>query len=329
MARARNRCSAYLVFSSLALAICATDSLAQSYPTRAIRLVAPFAPGGGVDLIARLLGAKLSLSDSLGQTVVVDNRAGAGGAIGTEIAARAAPDGYTLVLGNSSTHGVNQAYSPLPYDSVKDFTPITLIAGAPLLLATGSSFPAKSIKEFIALAKAKPGQINYGSSGKGSVTHLTMELFKFVTGTNLVEIPYKGVGPVFTAVLSGEVQCLIVAVTTSMPHVQAGRLKALGITGVKRSQLLPDVPTLAEQGVTGFETNYWYGLLGPAGIPKPIVARLNQEAVKIIRTADFKQKMIGEGAEPVGSTPEEFAEIISSGLAKWTKLVKDAGIRAD
>ena len=325
----RPLCPVHLALYLISLAIFTTSALAQSYPTRPIRLIAPFAPGGGVDLIGRLLGAKLSLGDSLGQPVIIDNRVGAGGALGTEIASRAAPDGHTLVLGNSSTHGVNQAYSRLTYDSVKDFTPITLIAGAPLLLATGSSIPAKSIKEFIALAKAKPGQLNYGSSGSGSVTHLTMELFKWVTGINVVHIPYKGVGPVFTAVLSGEVQCLIVAVTTSMAHVQAGRLRALGITGVKRSQLLPDVPTLTEQGVTGLETNYWYGLLGPVGIPRPIVARLNQEVVKIIHTADFKQKMMGEGAEAVGNTPEEFAEIIKSGLAQWTKLVKEAGIKAD
>ena len=313
----------------LLLGIFAAGSQAQSFPTRSIRIIAPFAPGGGVDLIGRMLGAKLSLGDSLGQPVIIENRDGAGGSIGTELATRATPDGYTLVLGNSSTHGVNQAYSKLKYDSVKDFTPITQIAGAPLLLASSSSFPARMVKEFIAVAKSRPGQINYGSSGKGSVTHLTMELFKYVTGTNLVEIPYKGVGPVFTAVLAGEVETLIVAVTTSMPHVQAGRLKALGITGEKRTPLLPDVPTMAEQGVTGFETNYWYGMLGPAGIPKPIVARLNKELVKIIHTPEFSQKMLGEGAEPVGNSPAEFEKIIRSELAKWTKLVKDAGIRAE
>lgn len=305
------------------------DAAGQPYPARAIRVIAPFAPGGGVDLLSRMLAAKLSLSESLGQPVIIDNRLGAGGAVGTELAARAAPDGYTLVFGNSSTHGVNQAYSTLPYDSVKDFTPITLVTGAPLLFATASSFPANSIKDLIAQAKARPGELNYGSSGNGSVTHLTMELFKWVTGTNFVHIPYKGVGPVFTAILTGEVQCLVVAVTTSMPHVQAGRLKALGITGERRSQVVPDVPTMAEQNVTGFETNYWYGLLGPAGMPKPIVARLNREVVKIVRTAEFRQKMSEQGAEAVGNTPDEFAKIIKSDLAKWTKLVRDAGIKAD
>lgn len=329
MIRARCRYAACGVFTALALATGATDSLAQSYPARPIRLIAPFAPGGGVDLIARLLGSRLGLGDSLGQTVVVDNRTGAGGAIGAEIAARAEPDGYTLILGNSTTHGVNQAYFRLRYDSVRDFTPVTLVASAPLLLATSSALPAKSVKEFIALAKTRPGRLNYGSAGSGSVTHLTMELFKFVTGTNMVHIPYKGVGPVFTAMVSGEVQCIIVAVTASMAHVRAGRIRALGITGVQHSRLLPDVPTLAEQGIAGFEADYWYGLLGPARMPKPIVARLNREAVKVIRGADFGEKMIAQGVEPTSSTPEAFRKIIGSEVAKWTKLVKDAGIKAE
>lgn len=313
----------------MALALWMADSAGQSYPTRSIRIIAPFAPGGGVDLLSRMLAQKLSLRDSLGQPVIIDNRLGAGGAVGTEIAARAAPDGHTLVFGNSSTHGVNQAYFKLSYDSVKDFTPITLVTSAPLLFATAPSFPAKSVKELIAQAKARAGQINYGSSGSGSVTHLTMELFKWVTGTNVVHIAYKGVGQVFTAVLTGEVQCLVVAVTTAMAHVQAGRLRAVGITGERRSPLLPDVPTMAEQNVTGFETNYWYGVLGPAGMPKPIVTRLNREVVKIVRTPEFKQKMIEQGAEAVGNTPEEFAKIIKSDLAKWTKLVNDAGIKTE
>ncbi|MBI3043427.1 MAG: tripartite tricarboxylate transporter substrate binding protein [Betaproteobacteria bacterium] len=304
-----------------------TDGLAQSYPTRPIRLIAPFAPGGGVDLIARLLGAGLGRSDSLGQTVVVDNRAGAGGAIGAEIAARAEPDGYTLLLGNSTTHGVNQAYFRLPYDSVRDFTPITLVASAPLVLATAGALPVKSVKEFIALAKARPGQLNYGSAGRGSVTHLTMELFKVVTGVNVVHIPYKGVGPAFTAMMTGEIQCIIVAVTASMSHVRAGRIKALGITGVRHSRLLPDVPTLAEQGVAGFDADYWYGLLGPARMPRRIVARLNQEALRIIGGAEFKQKMIAQGVEPTGSAPEEFEKIVRGEVAKWARLVKDAGIQ--
>lgn len=327
MIRVRCRYAACVVFSAWALAGGATDSLAQSYPARPIRLIAPFAPGGGVDLIARLLGAGLGRGDSLGQTVVVDNRTGAGGAIGTEIAARAEADGYTLILGNSTTHGVNQAYFRLRYDSVRDFTPITLVATAPLLLATSSALPAKSVKEFIALAKARAGQLNYGSAGGGSVTHLSMELFKFVTGTNIVHIPYKGVGPVFIAMVSGEVQCIIVAATASMAHVRAGRIRALGLTGLKRSRLLPEVPTLAEEGITGFEADYWYGLLGPSGMPKPVLARLNREAVKIIRGAEFSQKMVTQGVEPTSSTPEAFRKIVTAEVAKWMKLVKDAGIK--
>lgn len=324
----RARCSAGPVFFLTILAICAVDALAQSYPTRAIRLISPFAPGGGVDSIARLVGARLS--DNIGQPVVIDSRPGAGGALGAEIAARAAPNGYTLVLGNSSTHGVNQAFNPkLPYDSIKDFTPITLIAAAPMLLVTGNSVPARSAREFTELVKAKPGRFNFGSAGSGTLTHLAGELFNHVTGTKIVHVAYKGVGPAFTAVLGGEIQLLFASAAGSMVHVQAGRLKALGITGVKRSRLLPEIPTLAEQGVPGFETGAWYALLGPAGIPGPIVMRLNREVVKIVNTADFKQRLSADGSEPVGNTPEECAEIIRNDLAKWTRLVKEAGIKAD
>jgi tripartite-type tricarboxylate transporter receptor subunit TctC len=250
--------------------------------------------------------------------------------VASETAARAAPDGYTLVMANNSSHGVNQALNPkVPYDTVKDFTAISLLASAPHLLVTPNAFPPKTVKELIALAKAKPGQINFGSAGVGSQTHLSGELFKFMTGTNLVHIPYSGTGPGFTALLGGEIQVMFASTPGSMPHVQAGRLKALGISGERRSQLLPNMPTLAEQGVSGFETGPWYALLGPAAMPKSIVVRLNEEAVKLARSANFKEKLLSQGAEPVGSTPEECARIIRNELAKWTKVVKEAGIRQE
>lgn len=322
------RYPAQLVFSLLVLVICTMDTMAQPYPTRPIRLIVSVAPGGGMDFIGRLVGAKLS--ERLGQPVIIDNRVGAGNIVGTEILVRAAPDGYTLAMGNNSSHGVTPAVkSKLPYDAIKDFTPIVVIASAPQLMVTGNLVQAKSVTEFIALAKARPGQLNFGSGGPATQTHLAGEMFKFVTGTSLTHIPYKGSGPSFTALLGGEIQLLFAPTTGAMAHIQSGRLRALGITGIKRSQLLPDIPTLTEQGIAGFEGNAWYALLGPAGMPRPVVARLNQEVVKIVNTADVRQKLTTVGAEAVGSTPEECAEVIRNEIAKWTKLVKDTGIRVD
>lgn len=300
------------------------DLWAQSYPTRAIQIIVPTAPGGGVDFLARLTGTRLA--ESLGRPVVTVNRPGAGNVIGTQLAARAEPDGHTLVLANPTSHGVNQAfYLKLPYDTVKDFTPITLIAAAPHLLLTSNSVSAKSVKEFIQLAKATLGQLNLGSGGTGAQSHLSGELFKLVTGIKMVHIPYNGVGPAFAAILSGDIQILFAPTTGALPHVQSGRIKALGISGVKRSQLVPDLPTLNEQGVTGFDTNPWYALLGPRGLPRPIVTRLNREVVTFVHTADFKQKLSAVDAEPIGSSPEVCAETIKEEVAKWIKLAKEIG----
>lgn len=326
MWRLRVAAGSLAVGAAFALGMTAVD--AQSYPARPIRLIVPFAPGGGVDFMARLMGQKLT--DSLGQPVVIDNRGGAGGVIGAELAARANPDGYTLVMGNNSSHGVSQSLTPkLPYDTIKDFAPISLIASAPHLMLTSLLVPARNTREFIELAKAKPGQFNYGSSGKGSQTHLSTELFKLVTGTNLVHIPYKGVGPGFTALMSGEIHFLFASTPSSLPHVRAGRIRALAITGERRSPLLPEMPTLLESGVTGFESGPWYGLLAPAGTPAAIVARLHREIVKIVHAHDVKEKLSFQGADPVGSTPAEFAATIKNELDKWTKLVTTTGMRAN
>jgi len=316
-----------LFFSSLALLCFSLSVFPQAYPSHSIQFVVPVSPGGGADLMARLIAQRLS--ESVKQPVVVENRVGAGNVVGTEYVARARPDGYTLLLADNSSHGVAQAFDPkIPYDTIKDFTPITVIASAQHFVLTNGQVPANTIKQFIDLAKAKPGQLNFGSSGAGTQTHLLGELFKYQTKTDLVHIPYKGTGSQFTALVSNEIQLMFATTTGAMPFVKDGRLKALAITGLHPSDLLPDVPTLDSQGIKGFETATWYGVVGPAGIPKPIVILLNQEIVKVAKSNEFKQRIAAEGAEPVGSTPEECAETIKNELEKWTKLVKDTGLHA-
>ncbi len=312
---------------ALAAMVIVTSASAQGYPTRPIRVIAPFAPGGGVDFMARMIGQKLT--DALRQPVIVDNRTGNGGILGTEIAARAAPDGHTLILGNNSTHGVSQAVSAkLPFDTINDFAPISLIASAPHLLLTSNTVPAKTVREFIDLAKSRPGQLNYGSSGLGSQTQMSSELLKWVTGMNIVEIPYKGVAPGFTALMSGEIQLMFASLPSSIPHVRSGRLRSLAITGEKRSTLMPDMPTLHEQNVSGFETGPWYGLLAPAKTPAAIITRLNTEIVKIVATPDMQEKFSSQGAEPIGGTPAQLADTVKKEVAKWSALVKYLQSRA-
>ena len=314
---------------AVGLLLCMTalgNAFAQSYPVRPIRLIVPFAPGGGVDFVSRALAQRLS--ESLGQAVVVDNRAGAGGIVGAELAARATPDGYTLVMGNNSTHAVLPAVTPkIPYDSIRDFTPISLIAETQNLLVASSALPARSVKEFIELAKARPDHYNYGSAGKGSQTHLAGELFKHVTGVKLTHIPYKGAGPGYTALLAGEIHVMFGTMLGSLPHVQSGRLRALAITGEKRSQVLPAVATLLEQGAAGFEPGLWYALLGPRLMPAAISSQLHEHAVKAVRSAELRKVVVGQGSEPVGSTPAQCAAAIKTELDIWTKLVKEARLQ--
>lgn len=305
----------------------AQSGAGAAYPVKALRIIVPAAAGGGIDLFARLIGAKLT--EAWGQSVVVDNRAGGAQTLGTDLVAKAPPDGYTLLFA-SGTHAVNPSlFRKLPYDSVRDFAPITLLATAPNLLVVHPSVPARTVNEFIALAKAKPRQLNYGSSGNGGTGHLSMEMVKSMTGIDLVHIPYKGTAPALNAILAGEVSAQINQILITAPQVKAGRLRALGVTSSRRSPAVPEVPTIAEAGVPGFEAVAWFGVLAPGQTPPAIVAKLNAEIVRIVKLPEIRERLASEGAEPVGNSPEELAAIIRSDIAKWDKLIKTFGIVAD
>jgi tripartite-type tricarboxylate transporter receptor subunit TctC len=305
----------------------AQPSLAQAYPVRPIRLIIPLPPGGGADFIGRVVGLKLS--DQLGQAVVADNRGGASGAIAGEIAARAAPDGYTLFLAYAASHGINPAMSKLPYDALNDFTAITHMASSQNVVTAHPSFAAASIKELVAAARAKPGQITYASAGFGSATHLSAVLLAQMAGVTFNHVPYKGAGPALADLLGGHVQFAFSSLPAALPHTRAGKLRALAVSGLKRSLIVPDIPTVAENGLPGFDTNQWYALLGPAKLPANIVKRLNQETLKAINIAEVKIKLEQQGFEIEGTTPEACRDYIRSELAKWAKLVAAAGIKAE
>jgi tripartite-type tricarboxylate transporter receptor subunit TctC len=298
---------------------------AQNYPNRAIRLVVPSSPGGGTDITGRIVAAKLS--EQLGQQVVVDNRAGAGTIIGIEIAAKSAPDGYTLLMG-LSTLAINPSmYTKLPYDAIKDLAPISLAVVSPNILTVHPSVPAKTVKEFIALAKARPGTITFGSAGLGTSPHLSGELLKVLAKIDIVHVPFKGSGPSVISQLAGEIAANFPSVPTAMPYIKAGKLRGLGVTTAKRTQALPDVPSIAEAGVPGYEATQWFGVLAPAGTPRPIIDRLNQEMVKLLKSPDVRDRLIADGTDPAPTTPEEFAAYIKSETEKWTKVIKAAGIK--
>ena len=301
---------------------------AQEYPRKAIRLIVPFAPGGGNDTVARAIAQ--SAGASLGQPVVVDNRAGAGGMLGAELAARAPPDGYTLFLGGVGSHAVNpNLHAKLPYDPVKDFAPITLIASAPSVLVVHPSVPARTLAEFTALAKGSPGRINYASNGNGSSAQLAAVLYESMTGAQMVHVPYKGLAPALVDLLAGEVQAMFSSVVAIVPNIKAGRLRALAVTGKRRAALLPEVPTLDESGVPGYEAGSWYGILAPAGTPQAVVAKLHEAIVRALAQPEVRERLASEGAEVIGSTPEAFAAHITAELARMGKLIRDAGIRME
>ena len=307
--------------------VAAGYAAAQAYPTKSIRLVAPSTPGDAPDVIARLIAERLSVA--LGQQVVVENRPGAGGVVGSEIVAKAVPDGYTLIMGNAGSHGINAAvYSKLPYDILKDFAPVSQIAIAPNIFVINPGLPVTTIQEFIAYAKARPGQLSYASGGNGSSSHMSMELLKSMAGIDVVHVPYKGSTPALTDVISGEDAVMSVNMPPAVPHVKAGKLRALAVTTRTRTPSMPDLPTVAET-LPGYETVAWFGVLAPAGTPRDVVNRLSAEIGRIARSPEMRERLAGMGAEPVGGTPEEFAAVMARDIAKWTELAKSVGIKID
>ena len=310
------------------------SALAQgAWPNKPVRIVVPFAPGGTTDILARTIAPELS--KALGQSFVVDNRGGAGGNIGAEVVAKSPNDGYTLLMGTVGTHGINQSlYSKLPYDPIKDFQPITLVAGVPNVMVMGSKraqeLGINSVADFVRVAKARPGRLNMASSGNGTSIHLAGELFKSRTGIFMTHIPYRGSGPALTDLLAGNMDVMFDNLPSAMPHIQAGTLKAFAVTSAVRSQALPDVPTVAEAGgLAGFEASSWFGLLAPAGTPMDIVNRLQQETAKALQAPAVKERLLAQGAIPSGNTPAQFSSLIEAETRKWAAVVKASGAKVD
>lgn len=305
-----------------------TQDEAANFPTKPVQIIVPFPPGGGSEAFARSIAAKLT--QLWGQQVIIDNRGGAGGTIGSYLAVKSPPDGYTLLMGLNGTHGMAQSlYRNLPYDTIKDFTPITMIGIGPNILTVHPSVPVKSVKELIALAKAKPGQLNYGSPGNGTPPHLQMEVFNQLARVTITHVPYKGGGPANIALLSGEVQLAFTAVTVGLPHIEVGKLRALGLSGAKKPASLSGFPTVAESGLPGYDENTWYGMFGPAGLPPAILNKLNADLVKVLSSPELKERFAQQGQEMVGNSPERFREIVKAEVAKWAKVINEIGLRID
>jgi tripartite-type tricarboxylate transporter receptor subunit TctC len=311
----------------LCCAAVATHTLAQGYPDKPVRAVVPFPPGGAADIVARHVAQKLS--EAFGQQFIVDNRAGAGGAIGTEQVARAGPDGYTVLFGSSSAMSINPHITKTPYDPIKGFTPVILTGYAPNVLVVHPSLPAKTVKELIAIARAKPGALNYASNGIGTLSHLTGELFMQRAGIKLVHVPYKGAAPATIDTISGQVTMLFAAYPSVSAQARAGKLKLLAVTSAKRIEIAPQLPTVAEAALPGFESNQWWGLYGPAGMPAAIVTKLNTETNRILGTADIRKRFAADGAEPGGGSPNDLAAYLKDDYEKWGKVVRAAGIRPE
>lgn len=311
------------------LGFAAMSAAAQTYPTKPVRFIVPFPPGGGVDIVARTLASPIT--EALGQQVVVDNRPGAAGTVGTDLAAKATPDGYTMILGSVGPLAFSPSLSrKLAYDPVKDFAPVTLVASLPNVLLVNPSSPFRTVKDVIAVAKAKPRQLNYASAGSGTPPHLAMELFKSMANIDIVHVPYKGGPPALTDLMGGRVQLMFINILTALPFIQTGKLRALAVTTADRSLVLPDLLTMAEAGdLPGFAANDWFGILVPAGTPKRIVARLNREIVAILKRPEIRSRLSGQGAKPLANTPEEFAAFIKAEIVKWGKVIKASGAHVD
>lgn len=318
------RKSCALLAATLAAAI---PAAAQTYPARPVRVIVPSSAGGGTDIMARILAP--GLSERLGQQIVIENRPGAGTLIGNEIAAKSAPDGYTLLMGLSTLAILPAMHRKMPYDALKDLAPVTQTVAAPNILVVHPSLPVKSVKELIAFARARPGQLNFGSAGMGTNPHLSMELFRSMARLDMVHVAYKGSAPAITDLLAGHVVVMTATMLTGLPHVKTGRLRALGTTGAKRVAAAPEIPTVAEAGLPGYEAVQWYGLLAPAATPKDIIAKLHAATVSVLHSPAVKHRFEAEGAEPVGNTPEEFARFIRAETEKWAKVVREAGIKPE
>ena len=329
------QCKSMLTFAALCASLPmafaqpgSKDASNAAYPSAPIRIIVPFTAGGSADIFARVIGAKMS--EAWSQQVVIDNRAGSGGVIGSEIAAKATPDGYTLMMGITANIAINPAlYKKLPYDPVRDFAPVTLVASAPYVLVVSPTLAATTAQEFLALAKARPGELNYASMGNGSAGHLTVELLTAMAGIKLTHIPYKAIGSVLTDLGSGQVQVFFLGMLSAQAQLKGGKLRALAVTGSKRSPMLPDLPTIAEAGVRGYEVTGWYGVFAPSGTPRRIVLRLNAEIARVLKLPDVSQRLTAEGAEIMVNTPEQFAAFIKAEMAKWSKAVKLSGATAD
>jgi tripartite-type tricarboxylate transporter receptor subunit TctC len=312
----------------LALPFCAAQARAQgAYPARPVRVIAPQAPGGGVDLIGRIVAERLGRQ--VGQTFVIDNQAGAGGSIAAQLAARAAPDGYTLMIGYVATHATNPAVRKVPYDAVRDFTPIAMIGGTPNLLVCRPSLPVTTLAEFVAYAKAEPDKVNYGTSGVGTLNHLVMEQFKKAAGFESLAVPYRSIGQAFIDIVGGQVQAIFPGLAAGLPHVRSGRVRALAVTSTTRHRLLPDVPTLKEAGYDHFEGVTWYGIVGPARLPAAIVRQLNDEINRMLAQPDFRDQLAAEALDPMPMTPAQFGEYIASEIRHWTAVAQANHVRGD
>jgi len=306
----------------------AHPAIAQAgYPSRTIKLIAPVQPGGGVDLVARTIADRLGAV--LGQTIIVENQSGGGGIVGSLATARAAPDGYTLMVGYVGTHGTNPAVRKLPYDALKDFTAIAMVGGTPNILVVPPSLPVATLAEFVRYAKANPGKLSYGSSGPGTLTHLAMEQLKLAADIDLVHVPYRGIGPAFVDLLGGQTQAMFPGLAAALPHIKAGKVKPLAVTGLKRHPLVPEVPTFEESGYKGFDGVQWYGIVGPANLPSAIVKRLNEEINRLLATPDLRERLSGEALEPMPMSPEQFAHYMRDDIARWTQLAKERHIELE
>jgi tripartite-type tricarboxylate transporter receptor subunit TctC len=311
-----------------AAAVFATPAAAQTYPTKTIRMVVPFPAGGATDIFARIMAERLA--PALGQAVVVDNRPGAGGTIGSDAVAKAPGDGYTILMATSSTHAIAPGLNPkLPYNVERDFAPVSMVAITPTLLVANVAIPAQTVGELIALARAKPGELTFASSGTGTAPHLAGELFKVLAKVDIRHIPYKGTQLAVPDLISGQVTILFDAFSTGIPHVRSGKLKALGVGSAKRSALLPDVPTIAEAGLPQYTSDIFFGVFAPSATPREIVGRLAQELARILQTSEVRERLAAQGAEPVGSTPQQFAQAIRAETEKWARVIREGGIKLE